>query len=217
MKKRNNFKQKPYLIGITGSFGAGKSFVGDILCKRGILVIDSDDIVRKTLSKKNPITKKIINEFGACVISANPGSYISKKALGNIVFKNTFKRKKLESIIHPEVVAQIKKYISTNKKKAIIAVLIPLLFEAKLENLFHEIWCVTCSQNVRLERLKRKGFLLEDIKARTKAQFSQKKKAILSDYVIDNSGSYSKAKKQIFDRLKLVVQSSRNSHPFDGK
>ena len=194
--------------------------MGDILYKSGVLVIDSDDIVREILSKRTPIVKKIIHEFGACVINVNPRSYINKKVLSSIVFKNDLKRKKLESIIHPEVVRQIKKDILANKKKAIVAVLLPLLFEAKLENLFYEIWCVTCRQNVRLNRLKRKGFLLEDIKVRIKAQIPQKKKAILSDYVIDNSGSCSRTKRQVFNRLsklKLVVQSSRNPHPFGDK
>ena len=41
-----------YLIGITGNFGSGKSFVGDILKKHAVVVIDTDQIVSEILLRK---------------------------------------------------------------------------------------------------------------------------------------------------------------------
>jgi len=54
---------KPYLIGITGGLGTGKSLVGKVLKHLGICVIDTDEIVKSLLSYKNKITKKIVSDF----------------------------------------------------------------------------------------------------------------------------------------------------------
>ena len=106
-KKKEKGKNKPYLVGITGSFGTGKSLVGSILQNLGFFVIDTDDIVASLLAKKDNLTSKITREFGT----------INKKELSDIVFKSVKKRKKLESIIHPAVKQAVRKLVSYNSKK----------------------------------------------------------------------------------------------------
>ena len=192
----------PYLIGITGSFGTGKSLAGEILENLGIIVIDTDEIVRNILKTKNNITQKIQDEFGDNIIKNKIDEYIDRKALANLVFNDNLKRKKLESIIHPEVHKVLDLFISNNKDKSIIAVLIPLLFECSLENFYNEIWCVTCKSEVKLERLLKKGFTQEEVKLRENSQLPIETKAKKSNFVIDNSGTIDETKKQIILRLK---------------
>ena len=76
---------RPYLIGITGSFGTGKSLVGEILKETGITVIDTDEIVRNILKTKNDVTQKIQDEFGNIVINNNISKFILN-LLSNIIF-----------------------------------------------------------------------------------------------------------------------------------
>lgn len=204
MKELKNKQPKvPYLIAITGNFGTGKSLVGSILCEKKIPVIDTDDIVASILASKNKITNKIVNVFGEVVLSH---AKINKKALANIVFKNKTKRKLLELIIHPAVRNELKKFIKVNKAKKIVAVLIPLLFESGMEQNYHEIWCVTCSKDVQLKRLIKKGFTSKEIKLRLNSQMNQSFKASKSDFVINNSQSVSYTKKQVLERLKLLAR-----------
>lgn len=186
----------PYLIAITGSFGTGKSTVGRILKQLGICVVDTDHIVGKILATKNHITKKIIKMFG----------YADKKSLAKVVFHNPSKRKKLESIVHPEVRRVLKIFISKNRNKKIIAVLIPLLFESKMNKTYDEVWCVTCSKKEQIKRLIQKGFKLSEIKKRILAQLPQKEKVKRSDFVIDNSGTIQRTKRQVARRVRLLVR-----------
>ena len=205
----------PYLIAVTGSFGTGKNLVGDILKDLGFFVIDTDDVVRDILKDKNKVTDEIVKEFQESIINQLQGSkdsYIDRKALGNIVFNNEVKRKKLESIIHPQVRENLNKLFSLNKDKKIIFVLIPLLFEGNLQDSYHETWCVVCDENIQLDRLKNKGYSLGDAKVRIKSQFTQAEKARRADFVIDNSKDKTSTKEQVINRLKFLAESNRNLH-----
>ena len=202
----------PYLIGITGGFGTGKSLAGKILEETGITVIDTDEIVRSILKTKNNVTLKIQNEFGNSVLNDKSDEYINRRFLAAAVFNDNLKRKKLESIVHPEVNKVLKSVISQNKDKDIIAVLIPLLFECKLETDYNETWCITCNSKTQLERLLKKGFTEEEIMARIKSQMPIEEKVKKSNFVIDNSGSKDETKRQVISRLNELVQLNHNLH-----
>lgn len=202
-----------YLIAITGSLGTGKSLVGEILKEFKFLVIDTDDLVREILKDKNKTTEQIVKEFGIGVINQNQtnnSGYIDRKSLASIVFNDEIKRKNLESIIHPQVREKLNEIFSLNKDKEIIFVLIPLLFESGLQDTYNEAWCVICDENIQLERLKNKGYSLEDARVRIKSQLSQKEKIKLSDFVIDNSKDRLKTKEQVISRLKSLAESNHN-------
>ena len=210
----DNLKNKStsYIVGITGGFGTGKSLVGEILQELDVTVIDTDEIVRNILKTKNNVTQKIQEEFGDNIINIKTDEYIDRKVLAKLVFNDDLKRKKLESIIHPEVNKILDSFILQNKDKSIIAVLIPLLFECKLEDLYDEIWCVTCKNETQVERLIKKGFTQEDIKLRINSQLSLDMKIKKSDFVIDNSDTVNETKKQIILRLKELVRLNHNLH-----
>lgn len=212
---QTNKSTRPYLIGITGSLGTGKSLVGSILKKLGVYVIDTDEIVRNVLSYKNEITKKIVGEFGTNALSSN-GS-INRKYLSSIVFSNKIKLKKLESIIHPEVQKKLTLFFKLNKNKKIIAVLIPLLFECNMQKFYDESWCVVCNKKIQLKRLKARRYLLKDALARINAQFPQSRKAKMADFIINNSGSSLTTKKQVVKRIRSLDQLIHSYHLFSCK
>lgn len=201
---KTKLNSSPYLIGITGSIGTGKSLVGDILSEYGALVIDTDNIVRDILSTKNQISQTIVNEFDGSILLQSSKEYIDRKALAVLVFSDALKRKKLELIIHPEVQRQVEQTVLSNTEKSIIAVLIPLLFECSLEHFYDETWCVICDDAIQLKRLLDKGYATHDAKARISAQFSQEEKAKRADFIINNSGSLLKTKEQVLARLKSL-------------
>ena len=203
-------KAKPlnrsYLIAITGSFGTGKSFVGDHLCKSGYIVIDTDDIVRHILKNKNNVTDSIIKTFGNIVLSNNNHEYIKHNALAQIVFKDEKKRKELESVLHPEIRKILLSFIQEYKDQGVIFVLIPLLFEANMQSDYDETWCVICDENIQLQRIQEKGFSPDEAKGRINAQLLQEDKAKRADFIINNSGAKDKTIEQINSRLRIIEQ-----------
>ncbi|MEM7819873.1 MAG: dephospho-CoA kinase [Candidatus Aenigmatarchaeota archaeon] len=180
-----NTMRNKRIIGITGSFGSGKTTVANIFKDLGAYVIDADKIA-KQLMKNKKIKSKIKNEFGT----------INRKNLSDVVFSDKRKLLKLNKIVHPIVIKEIKNRIKKSKNK-IIVVDVPLLFEAKMEKFFDKIIVVNCDKKMQIKRLIKKGFEKRDILKRIKSQLPIEKKLKFADYVIDNNMDIISTKKQV--------------------
>ncbi|MGH9552879.1 MAG: dephospho-CoA kinase, partial [Terriglobales bacterium] len=195
----------PRIVGITGTIGSGKSTVGAVLAELGVPVIDTDKIVHDLLGQDNSTRKAVVERFGAAIQQSNGA--IDRAALGALVFHDEQARKDLERIVHPAVILECRKRIADVGTKPLVAVLVPLLFEAGLGNEYDEVWTVVTQEPVLRERLRqRDGFNDEQIAQRLAAQWSQERKAKSAQTVIDNSGTREETKRQVKTLLqKLCV------------
>jgi dephospho-CoA kinase len=70
-----------------------------------------------------------------------------------------------------------------------VVLMIPLLFEAGLEELCSEVWLVDCDEQQQLQRLMARDGLSEaEARARIAAQWPLARKRELADRLIDNRG-----------------------------
>src|SRR5262249_33428930 len=136
----------------------------------------------------------IIERFGKSVLSQSTsgnGKQIDRQALGRIVFADAQARKDLEKIVHPRVRQVCRKRveeIALGGKSRLVAVLVPLLFEANLQGEYNQVWTVITNESVLKSRLAhREGLSDHQIEQRLAAQLSQKEKAAKANKVIDNS------------------------------
>jgi dephospho-CoA kinase len=188
------------LIGITGSFGSGKSTVVKILEKKGARCVDADILVRDMYKKASPVYEKLVDNFGKDILK---NGEINRSVLAGLVFSNKAKLMELNRIVHPAVAEEIKKI---KKQHGITIVEVPLLFEANMQKMFDLIIDVHCDHDSQIKRLMKKGYSASRIIGTLHSQFSTGKKMALADYVIDNSKSLSITKKQvdiIWKNLKL--------------
>jgi dephospho-CoA kinase len=170
------------VIGVTGSFGSGKSTVSSAFSGLGAYVLDADKIAKKILKKK-AISGKIKNEFGTT----------GRKKLADIVFSDTKKLEKLNRIIHPEVRNEIKRELK-RMKKSVIVIDIPLLIEAGMADLTNKIIVVKASRKKIISRSKLDK---RNVLKRMKSQMPLRKKLKYADYVINNNGTKNNTKKQV--------------------
>jgi len=184
-------------IGITGSFGTGKTTVARLFAKLGARVIDADELSHKVIKKRSPGYKKVFSGFGKGILNAR--GEVNRKKLARVVFNNLSALIKLCKIVHPEVIREIKKQIKIAKRKQqLIIVDAPLLIEAGLGRMMDKLVVVVASQEQQFKRLQRKtGLGRTEILKRIKAQLPLKKKLQLADFVVDNSGSLTYTKKQV--------------------
>ncbi len=200
---------KHTVLGITGTISSGKSLVGKILARQGIAVIDTDQVVHELLSSDEATKKSILNQFGAAVFAANPCQGeplppVDRKALGALVFSDPQKRRNLEAILHPNVILNCRKRVKdlsesgTSSRFPLVAILVPLLFEAKLEKEYDEIWSVFTEESVLRQRLGERDKLSQaEIENRLAAQLPQSEKARRAGQVIDNSGTPEETERQV--------------------
>jgi dephospho-CoA kinase len=207
--------QKPYVIGITGTIGSGKSLVGAIIERHGIPVIDTDKLVHSLLDSP-PVQKQLQDRFGKRIMAARAGEdAVDRAALARIVFADDDARKDLEAIVHPATILECRKQVTKLAKehviaklggRGLVAVLVPLLFEAGLADEYDEIWTVYAEDEVLKQRLQKRDNLNSDeIEKRLAAQLPQKEKALRATQVIDNSGTKEKTERQVELLLKKLI------------
>jgi len=178
------------VIGLTGGIASGKSTVASFFEKRGVPVIDADQLARAAVLPGSPALHCIVAAFGNEVLAAD-GS-LDRKRLGTLVFTTETKRRKLEEILHPEIrrlaEAGIVQAIAGGHR--LLLYMAPLLIEAGAVDRVDEIWVVTVRPDVQLERLMRRDGIGRDAALSIIAsQMPLSEKERYGKVVIDNSGT----------------------------
>lgn len=185
-------------VGLTGSIAVGKSFVLDILRELGVRTIDADAVAREVVEPGTAGLKAVIEEFGAEVL--NPDGSLNRAALGSIVFADDAKRQKLNSILHPFIIArqdEIMRQWENETPHAIAVIDAALMIESGGYKRLDKLIVVHCQPQIQLERLmKRDNISHEEAERRIKAQMPQEEKKKHADYLIDTSEGFESARQQ---------------------
>ena len=193
------------VIGITGGLATGKSTVAEILKKEFKYYISADEVAGNIVKKGKPALKKLVKVFGRTVLAK--GGSLDRKQLAGIIFNNYKKRKLLEKILHPLVIAEIKRYITQFKiKNRIIIFEAPLLFEARMEKMADIIVVVASSKKKQVQRFIKTGHSRKDSLLRIKAQLPLKEKIKKADIVLYNNGSLKELKKNVKSLAKIIKE-----------
>ncbi|MFN7851441.1 dephospho-CoA kinase [Anabaena sp. AL09] len=192
------------LIGLTGGIATGKSTVANYLATTyNLPILDADIYARDAVSLGSPILSQIAEKYGTEIILSDGN--LNRSKLGEIIFHQPEERYWVERVIHPYVRSCFAKAINESSANTLILV-IPLLFEANLENLVNQIWVVSCSPQQQQQRLiERNNLTAEQAAARINSQLPIAEKIARADVVLDNSGNLESLLQQID---KVLLQSS---------
>jgi len=200
------------IIGLTGSVATGKTTVAGMFRELGARVLDADRIAHQLLQPGRSCYCKIVRHFGAGILSRTA---IDRQRLAEIAFCDPKERKFLESMVHPQVLALIRKQIRTwrqNPRIAAVVLDVPLLFEANWQKVVDVTVTVISKRSIQLTRFNRKtGMSRTHALKRIRAQLSQREKAARSDYVINNNGTIKETAQQVLHIWKKILKSHRGA------
>ncbi|MDI6850879.1 MAG: dephospho-CoA kinase [bacterium] len=179
---------------ITGKAGTGKTTVADILRKYGFNVLDVDSLAHSLLQD---FKDDIAREFGKEVLGCD--GIIDRKKLGELVFKDPEKIAKLERILHPVLGRRIKEMVEGREGNIFIDVAIPK--KLSLYTIADFTIVVTSPQELVVERLRKKGWAEEKIKAVMEWQTEEFPEG--KYYLVPNSGTLEELEKKILSILKM--------------
>jgi dephospho-CoA kinase len=190
------------IIGLTGGISTGKSTVANYLAQHYHLpVFDADLYARQAVAPGTIGLAEIVMRYGASILL--PDGTLDRPQLAEIIFHQPAEKQWLESVIHPYVRDCLVRDIS-HAPSAIVVAVIPLLFEANLQNTVTEVWVVTCAGEQQMARLQQRDRLTrEQAQARIDSQMPLAAKIQLADVVLDNSRSEAELRGQI-DRLLAI-------------
>ncbi|TAN38100.1 MAG: dephospho-CoA kinase [Verrucomicrobia bacterium] len=186
--KKSESKQRALRIAVTGGIGCGKTEVARLLQKRGAVVWDADESVHRLLRRGTPAHARIVRVFGPAVVRSDGG--ICRVALAQAVFADPMQRRKLEKILHPAVIREMRAWLVAQRQAERDAVgVVPLLFEVGLTRGWDAIWCIAADEKIALRRLERRGVHTADARCRMRAQWPLGRKVRRADVVIWNNGT----------------------------
>ncbi len=181
------------IIGLTGGIGSGKSTVAKMFSKLGVAVYIADDAAKKLMLQED-IKLKIINLLGE---EAFVNNELNKKYIAKKVFQDRTLLEQLNEIVHPAVALDFSEWVQ-NQNGAYVIKEAAILFENGGYKLCDKTILVKSKKILRLKRvLKRDKSTVSEIEARMKNQWTDTKKELLADFVIENNHGIKELKLQV--------------------
>ena len=193
---------RPFLVGLTGPIGCGKSTVARMLGRLGGFVIDADAVAREITAPGQSALPAIRARFGAGVV--DDAGVLDRAALGRIVFADAAALADLEAIVHPQVRRRIGELLTSDEALAapFAAIEAIKLVEGGLAAACDEVWLITCGPAVQRERMVGRGMAADDIDRRLAAQGDLAARlAPHVDRIVSTDGTLDETRARVEDAL----------------
>ena len=179
-------KKSPFLVGITGGVGAGKSLICKILNTLGVPIYLSDGRAKVLMNNNEDLKKEIINNFG---IESYKNNKIDNQFLSNKIFENNSHRLKINSLVHPFVKEDFHFWIKKNSNNDYLVKESALIIESESYKELDFLIYVSAEKSTRIKRVLERdpGRNEDDIVKIIKTQMNDKKAINFCDEVIENN------------------------------
>ena len=153
---------KNWILGLTGGIGTGKSTVSNFFRSYGCTVINSDTVARMVVAPGTPGLAEVVKAFGVSVTENGAGVSLDRRALRELVFSDAASLERLNRIMYPLIMAEMKKQIlAANGVYTVVEA--PLLFEYGVESLTDRILCMVTDTETQIQRTMERDHCSRDI------------------------------------------------------
>ena len=176
-------------IGISGKIGSGKSLAIKFFKKNNYPAYDLDKISREIMNPGQSCYKKIVKYFGPEILYKNKN--LNRNKIKKIIFNDEIKRKKLNSIVHPEIFNKVKYYVKLHESKNDYIIFFEgalITKETKIGIFLDQIIYIKSSKNNIINRVKRRDNIAEkEIFNILRIQKSIEHQVKSYDYIVHNN------------------------------
>ncbi|MBU1355645.1 MAG: dephospho-CoA kinase [Candidatus Edwardsbacteria bacterium] len=190
-------KKHIIIIGLTGGAGSGKSTVARVFRRRGACVIDADKLGHELLNEKLPCFAKIVKGFGSGILSDK--KTIDRGRLGERAFSDPAEMSRLNRIVHPALLREIKNRILLCRAKCParpIVIDAALIVQWGLEKKLDILIMVNSLKKLRLARLQARGISMIKARKIIASQLSVSKTKHKAGIIITNNGTIGQLEKK---------------------
>ncbi|WP_151839928.1 dephospho-CoA kinase [Acinetobacter soli] len=185
----------PYIVGLTGGIGSGKSAASQWFEHQDIDVVDADVVAREVVQPGQPALEKIAQHFGDWVLQAD--GQLDRRALRDYIFQHPEARQQLEAITHPIIRQSILSQLQ-QAQSAYVILVSPLLFETGQDRMTHRNLLVDVSEATQLKRASlRDAQSTEQIQKIIATQMPRSEKLKRADDVVHNEGTLDELYEQL--------------------
>ncbi|KAM8730438.1 bifunctional coenzyme A synthase [Acanthopagrus schlegelii] len=205
LKDTSHLAPLPYVIGLTGGSGSGKSSIARQLEDLGAVQIDCDKLGHEVYQPGTAAYHRVLEEFGSDLL--NEDKTINRRALGKKVFGNKERLKALTDIVWPEIALLVKGRISQARQegKQVCVVDAAVLLEAGWTDMVHEVWVTVIPDEEAVSRItERDGVTSEDAERRLQSQWSNAKQVEHANVVLSTLWEKEVTRKQVLKAWNLL-------------
>jgi dephospho-CoA kinase len=176
------------LVGVTGGIACGKTEVCKVFQKKGAIILSGDEIGKEVIEKDKNVLEELVQAFGKEILNKNKN--LNRRKLGKIAFASVESKDKLNKIIHPYLLRELRKRIKNFRRKVdkdVVVVDAALIVEWGLQKELDHLVFVESKREDKIKRLqKHKGYSRKETLDRIKSQLPETTKKRLADFVIVN-------------------------------
>lgn len=189
---------KPYIIGLTGGIGCGKSEAARFLKSLGAHHVDADTISRSLTAENGEALPEIRSHFGDEIF--NEDGTMDRRRMAEMVFGNEAARRTLEGILHPLVQRNMLREMDEAARQGakVIILDVPLLFETGMDALCDESWTMSAGHETQVERIMlRDNLSREQAEARIASQMSPEERNAKASKVINTDRAIERTQSEL--------------------
>jgi dephospho-CoA kinase len=193
----------PFIVGLTGGIGSGKTYVADRFEQLGATVVDADAIAHALTGPGGAAMPCIASEFGSEVVA--PDGRLDRAGMRERVFGDPQARQRLEAILHPMIREETERQIARASGPYVILV-IPLLVESgNPRQRVDRVLVIDCPEPEQIERVMRRSQLArEQVLAIMSTQAGREQRLAFADDVIDNGEPGGTAQSVVQTRIQTL-------------
>lgn len=201
---------RPWVLGLTGGIGSGKSAAAERFAALGMEVVDADQASRWVVEPGRPALAALAEHFGEAVLQAD--GTLNRAELRARIFASTDARLWVEQLLHPLIGREIAARLDA-ARSAYAVFVSPLMIESGQYRLANRLLVIDAPRPLQIARtLRRDGTSLAQVEAILAAQTTREDRLAVADDVIVNDGSLEALHAEV-DRLHSVYLSLAGNRP----
>ncbi|HTR00239.1 MAG TPA: dephospho-CoA kinase [Candidatus Acidoferrum sp.] len=194
----NAQRTRPFVVGLTGGIGSGKTTVCSLFADRGVEIIDADVVSRKLVAPGSPALQQLTELFGPDALGTD--GTLNRAYLRQLVFVDAMAKKQLEQLLHPLIRSNIVQQIARSNSPWLILAA-PLLLENRSYDFVDRVLVVDADEAQQLARTTQRDRCGEDdVRRIMQTQLPRAERLAQAHDVIHNDGNLAGLEAQV-DRL----------------
>ncbi len=184
-----------FVLGITGGIGCGQSTVAGFCQEAGLPVIDADALSHQVTAAGGSALPELVELFGSGIMDEEGA--LNREKMARLVFRDKRSLDLLSEVVHKHVIRSMREQVETlrESKQRAVVLDVPIPVKDGFLDLCDQVWVVWSSDEVRLDRLKRRGMEAEEVQRRMAMQMSRETYFKIADHIIENDGTLQELKR----------------------